>query len=76
MIQGHETGLPEFGGIAFKFKGNTVEMFSDRVAPTVRLNNHPIVGAVELQNQSWIGSHGKLFGFMESTPAHAGFREE
>ena len=51
-------------------------MLSDRVAPTVRLNNHPIIGAVELQNQSWIGSHGKLFGFMEKAPGEPSFNKE
>ena len=76
VVHGEEIGLPEFEGITFKFKGATVEMLSDRVAPTVRLNNHPIIGAVELQNQSWIGSHGKLFGFMEKAPGQPSFNEE
>ena len=80
IVQGGETGLSEFEGITFKFKGETVEMYSDRIAPTVRLNNHPIIGAVELRNQSWIGSHGKLFGFLQSAspnvPAYSGYSEE
>ncbi len=71
VVHGNETGIEELKGITFKFKGNLVEIHSVRVSPTVRVDNQPIVGEVTLNDQSWIGTHGKLFNFLKSAPGGA-----
>ncbi len=67
-VLGSETGIRELEGITFKFNGKLVEIRSLRVSPTVRVNNQPVVGEITLDNQSWIGTHGRLFNFLKSTP--------
>ena len=71
IVHGSETGIEELNGITFRFKGNLVEIHSVRVSPTVRVDNQPIVGEITLNDQSWIGTHGKLFNFLKSAPGGA-----
>ena len=65
-VRGKETRVPELRGITFKFGREGVEIQSLNVSPTVRLNNEPVVGDATLDDQSWIGSQGKLFSFLTS----------
>ncbi|MCL0105630.1 hypothetical protein M1N90_02590 [Dehalococcoidia bacterium] len=65
-VRGKETKVTELRGITFKFGREGVEIQSLNVSPTVRLNNEPIVGDAKLDDESWIGSQGKLFSFLSS----------
>ena len=65
-MRGKETKVPELRDITFKFGREGVEIQSLNVSPTVRLNNEPIVGDAKLDDESWIGSQGKLFSFLSS----------
>lgn len=65
-VRGKETKVPELRDITFKFGREGVEIQSLNVSPTVRLNNEPIVGDAKLDDESWIGSQGKLFSFLSS----------
>ncbi|HAE34080.1 MAG TPA: hypothetical protein DCF86_09535 [Dehalococcoidia bacterium] len=71
IVRGSETGIQELKGITFKFKGNLVDIHSIRVSPTVRVDNQPVVGEITLNDQSWIGTHGRLFNFLKSTTGGA-----
>ena len=63
-VKGKETKIPELEGITFKFRKDKVDIETFRVSPTVRVNNKPIVGEITLMDSSWIGSHGRLFTFI------------
>ena len=64
VIKGKETNIPELAGITFKFRKDKVDIETFRVSPTVRIDNKPIVGEITLRDSSWIGSHGRLFTFI------------
>ena len=64
VVRGAELNIAELKDLTFKFKGDAVEIHSDVVWPTIRLNNIPLVGKASLANQSWIGTGGKLFNFL------------
>jgi len=65
-VRGKETNVPELKGITFHFAREGVKIQSLNVSPTVRLNNEPIIGDAKLNDQSWIGSQGKLFSFLSA----------
>ena len=62
-VKGDDIGLLEMSGINFKFTGTQVTIENSRGAPTVRLNNNPLIEKKILQDNDWIGSYGKLFSF-------------
>jgi hypothetical protein len=64
VVKGTELNITELRDLTFKFKGDAVEIHSDVVWPTIRLDNIPLVGKASLANRSWIGTKGKLFNFL------------
>ena len=65
-VWGRELGVPGFEGISFKFYRDRIGLHGRSSAPTVRVNNQPLVGQTTIQDQTWIGTHGRLYSFLTS----------
>ena len=63
-----ELNVPGLEGVSFRFGGGKVEVRTDQGAPSVRVNNHPLIGRATIRDRSWIGAHGKLYSFLLSPP--------
>ena len=73
-IRGKELGIPGLEGVVFRFSRKGVQLTYNRASPTLRVNNHPLLGTVYLGVRSWIGSQGKLYTFLlqPSAPGASG----
>ena len=67
-VRGKELGIQGMEGVRFSFSRGRVGLSSRSVAPTVRVNNQPVVGKATLRHRAWIGTHGKLYSFLLSPP--------
>jgi hypothetical protein len=68
-VGGKELALPGFEGVWFRFFGRRVDLRSRQVAPTVRVNNQPLIGDKTIQDRTWIGAHGKIYTFTLTPPS-------
>ena len=72
-VRGKELRIPGFEGVVFSFSRGKIKLRSLGKQPTVRVNNHPLIGDATLEDRTWIGARGKLFTFMLSpAPAEGG----
>ena len=67
-VRGKELGIQRMEGVRFSFSKSRVGLSSRSVAPTLRVNNQPVVGKATLRHRAWIGIHGKLYSFLLSPP--------
>ena len=65
-VFGKELGLPGLEGVSFKFFRRRIGLRTARDAPTVRVNNQPVVEESAIRDRTWIGAHGKLYSFLLS----------
>jgi len=63
-IYGTITNIPSLNSITFKFNRMNVQIFQSKRTHTIRVNNQPVTGHVELTERAWIGTQGQLFMFM------------
>ena len=66
LVPGRDLNVPELSGLVFMFTRSGVKLRSAGEHPTVRVNNQPLINEAEIDDQTWIGSGGKLFTFMLS----------
>ena len=66
LVPGRDINVPELSGLVFMFTRSGVKLRSAGEHPTVRVNNQPLINEAEIDDQTWIGSGGKLFTFMLS----------
>ena len=64
IVRGIEIGIPGLEGVTFTFRGSGVFMSSVQVAPaTVRVNNQPLIEERAIDDNTWIGTSGRLYNF-------------
>ena len=68
QVRGWELGVPGLEGVSFRFAGKRIGLRSRRAAPTVRVNNQPLIGDTTIQDRAWIGVHGRLYNFFVARP--------
>lgn len=66
LVSGRDLGVPGFEDVVFHFSGKQASVRNVGEEPSVRVNNHPLVGQVDLHDRTWIGARGKLYTFMLS----------
>ena len=72
-VRGHQLNIPGLEGVTFQFSKTRLRLRKLREYPTVRVNNEPLIGRTTIDDQTWIGTGGKLYTFMLSpTPAAEG----
>jgi hypothetical protein len=71
-VSGKDLGVPDLEGVTFNFSGEKVGLRTRRGAPTVRVNNQPLIGKTTIQDRAWIGVHGRLYSFLFSPPKFTG----
>ena len=65
-VRGKELSIPGLEGVWFRFSGKRIALRSQRATPTVRINNQPLIGQTNIQDRTYIGTHGRLFTFLLS----------
>ena len=73
LIRGSELGVPGLDGVSFSFSRKNISLHGRRGAPTVRVNNQPLVGQATIYERAWIGSAGRLYSLFLFPP---GFQPE
>jgi hypothetical protein len=67
-IPGHELGVPGLEHVTFAFDGTNVylsgERTSDSAVRSVRVNNQPLVEKMQIHDNTWIGTAGRLYSFL------------
>ena len=48
----------------FRFSGKGISVRNLRNRPAVRVNNHPLLEEIPIEDKAWIGTHGKLYSFL------------
>ena len=74
-MKGRDLNVRGLEGLAFKFSGDQVRVRSLPGAPSVRVNNQPLIDQATIEERAWIGIGGKLFSFLSSplpSPMSAG----
>ena len=66
LVSGRDLGVPGFEDVVFRFSGKQASVRNVGDEPSVRVNNQPLVGQVDLHDRTWIGARGKLYTFMLS----------
>ena len=67
-VRGQELGVPGLEGILFSFSRGKIRLRGKRGAPTVRVNNQPLVDRATVHERAWIGAAGRLYGLFLSPP--------
>ena len=62
-VEGEEIGVPELEGVRFSFFRDRVGVSVRPDAPSVRVNNQPVVGETAVHDRTWIGTGGRLYSF-------------
>ena len=63
-VRGHELDTPGLENLTFSFFPDRIAVSSRRGAPTVRVNNQPLVGRATVQERAWIGTTGRLYSLL------------
>jgi hypothetical protein len=67
-IRGHELGVPGLEHVTFAFDGTDVylsgEQASDPAVRSVRVNNQPLIEEMQIHDNTWIGTAGRLYSFL------------
>ena len=63
LVRGSDLNVPGMEGLVFHFTKKGISLRNLRGQPTVRVNNEPLVGQAAIEDQTWIGTAGKLFNF-------------
>ena len=68
VVRGKELGISGLEGLSFSFSQGKIALRGRRGAPTVRVNNQPLVGHATVYERAWIGTAGRLYGLFLSPP--------
>ena len=67
-IPGRELGVPGLENVTFAFDGAEVylsgEQASDAAVRSVRVNNQPLIETMQIHDNTWIGTAGRLYSFL------------
>ena len=66
LVRGSDLNVPGLEGLVFHFSKRGITLRNLRRQPTVRVDNEPLIGQATIGDQTWIGTHGKLFNFVLS----------
>jgi len=66
-INGKELNIKELSEVIFKFKAEVIYMKTHNIQSTVRINSSPIINGSVIDNNTWIGTSGKLFQFISKS---------
>ena len=70
LVRGEELGVAELRGLSLYFDQGHVDIRSAQTEPSIRINNKPLIAGEQTRanNQSWIGTQGKLFSLRLGSP--------
>jgi len=63
-LGGKEVGVPGLEGLAFHFAGEKIRVRTLKGQSSIRVNNEPLIGQMQIGNKTWIGAHGRLYNFL------------
>ena len=63
-VRGHELGMPGLESLTFRFFPDRIDVSGKRNAPSVRVNNQPLLGRATVQERAWIGTAGRLYSLL------------
>ena len=67
-IPGRELGVPGLENVTFAFDGPDVylsgDQESDAAIRSVRVNNQPLIEEMQIHDNTWIGTAGRLYSFL------------
>ena len=63
-VRGHELDMPGLEGLTFRFFSDRIAVSGRRDAPSVRVNNQPLIGHATVQERAWIGTAGRLYSLL------------
>lgn len=64
MVRGHELDMPGLESLTFRFFPDRIDVSGRRDAPSVRVNNQPLIGRATVQERAWIGTAGRLYSLL------------
>ena len=62
-VLGKNINLPGLEDVVFHFTKRGLSVSSATDSKTIRVDNEPVVGKIDVVNGSWLGSSGKLYSF-------------
>ena len=66
-VHGKDLNIRGLEDVGFHFSKGKVKIRSlRREQPTIRVNNHPLVGQASMEHKTWLGTQGKLYSFTTS----------
>ena len=63
-VRGHELNMPGLESLTFRFFADRIAVSGRRDAPSVRVNNQPLIGRATVQERAWIGTAGRLYSLL------------
>jgi hypothetical protein len=66
-VHGKDLNIRGLEDVAFHFSKGKVKIRSLKLEqPTIRVDNHPLVGQTSIEHKTWLGTQGKLYNFTTS----------
>ena len=62
-VLGKNIDLPGLEDVVFHFTQRGLSVSSATDSKTIRVDNQPVVGKIDVANGAWLGSSGKLYSF-------------
>lgn len=66
FVRGSDLNVPGLEDLIFQFTRGGIKLRNLRRQQSVRVDNEPLVGQAIIDDQTWIGTRGKLFNFVLS----------
>ena len=63
-VRGRELNMPGLESLTFRFFPDRIAVSGRRDAPSVRVNNQPLIGHATVQERAWIGTAGRLYSLL------------